>query len=130
MHCAGCHLTFDGITLFDTHRPRGRCIHPSALGLAATKNHIWYRPDTTVLVGSRRGISSELRKQPLLVTARIRRSRVGFPGRRLWALPTGCSQTSPRSSPEPPGPPADIPTVDTALRVRGAGAVVGVVWAR
>jgi hypothetical protein len=63
MHCGGCHLTFDGIELWDAHRPGDRCVHPRTLGLAPTKNHIWYRPDSAERVQSRlAGMASELRK--------------------------------------------------------------------
>lgn len=44
MHCAACHRTFDGIQLWDAHRPDNRCVHPRTLGLVETKNHIWYLP--------------------------------------------------------------------------------------
>lgn len=30
-HCSGCHVTFSGIGLFDTHRRADRCLDPSAL---------------------------------------------------------------------------------------------------
>lgn len=32
-HCGGCHLTFTGITAFDTHRPGGNCTPPDNFGL-------------------------------------------------------------------------------------------------
>lgn len=54
MHCGACHVTFDGIELFDAHRPDGHCVQPRALGLAATKNGVWYRPDSVARVQSRR----------------------------------------------------------------------------
>ena len=40
-HCAGCHVTFDSIVLFDVHRDGGGCLRPQVLGLVATKNGIW-----------------------------------------------------------------------------------------
>ena len=43
-HCGRCHVTYDSITLFAAHRPRGTCIPPQALGLASTKNGIWRQP--------------------------------------------------------------------------------------
>ena len=40
-HCAGCHVSFDSIVLFDVHRDGGGCLRPQVLGLVATKNGIW-----------------------------------------------------------------------------------------
>ncbi len=40
-HCAGCHVSFDSIVLFDVHREGGGCLRPQVLGLVATKNGIW-----------------------------------------------------------------------------------------
>lgn len=35
---------FDDAELWDTHRPRGVCVHdPGELGLVATRNGIWLR---------------------------------------------------------------------------------------
>jgi hypothetical protein len=39
-HCAGCHVSFDSIILFDVHREGGGCVRPQVLGLVATKNGI------------------------------------------------------------------------------------------
>lgn len=30
-HCAGCHRTFSGVTLFDLHHSRGKCVDPATL---------------------------------------------------------------------------------------------------
>ena len=43
-HCAGCHVSFDSIILFDVHREGGGCVRPQVLGLVATKNGIWGGP--------------------------------------------------------------------------------------
>ena len=40
-HCAGCHVSFDSIVVFDVHRDGGGCLRPQVLGLVATKNGIW-----------------------------------------------------------------------------------------
>jgi hypothetical protein len=40
-HCGRCHVTYDSITLYDTHRTGGRCARPRALGLVSKKNGIW-----------------------------------------------------------------------------------------
>ncbi|MBP2365735.1 FDXHR family putative zinc-binding protein [Pseudonocardia parietis] len=47
-HCCGrfggCGAVFDDAELWDTHRPRGVCVHdPGELGLVATRNGIWLR---------------------------------------------------------------------------------------
>ena len=46
-HCAGCHVTFDSIVLFDVHREGGGCLRPQVLGLVATKNGIWREQAST-----------------------------------------------------------------------------------
>ena len=40
-HCAGCHVSFDSVVVFDVHRDGGGCLRPQVLGLVATKNGIW-----------------------------------------------------------------------------------------
>ena len=40
-HCAGCHVRFDSVVLFDVPRGGGGCLRPQVLGLVATKNGIW-----------------------------------------------------------------------------------------
>lgn len=49
-HCAVCHVTFGGVTLFDSHRytlPDGQraCLHPMAL-TAEPRNGVWRVPST------------------------------------------------------------------------------------
>jgi hypothetical protein len=46
-HCAGCHVTFDSIVLFDVHREGEGCLRPQVLGLVATKNGIWREQAST-----------------------------------------------------------------------------------
>ncbi len=46
-HCAGCHVSFDSIVLFDVHREGGGCLRPQVLGLVATKNGIWREQAST-----------------------------------------------------------------------------------
>jgi hypothetical protein len=43
-HCASCHRTFDTVSVWDEHRRDDRCVHPRRLGLATTKNGIWFKP--------------------------------------------------------------------------------------
>jgi hypothetical protein len=43
-HCGRCHVTYDSILLFDTHRADGTCRRPRVLGLVPTKNGIWRQP--------------------------------------------------------------------------------------
>jgi hypothetical protein len=43
-HCGRCHVTYDSILLFDTHRADGICRRPRVLGLVPTKNGIWRQP--------------------------------------------------------------------------------------
>ncbi|OLT14673.1 hypothetical protein BJF78_17735 [Pseudonocardia sp. CNS-139] len=45
-HCGTCHETWDDVTLYDQHRPRGVCQRPADMGLVSTKNGIWQRPDS------------------------------------------------------------------------------------
>lgn len=47
-HCAGCHVTFTGISAFDKHRVHGRCVDPVTIGLVpADREWIgWARPGT------------------------------------------------------------------------------------
>ena len=40
-HCAGCHVSFDSIVVFDIDREGGGCLRPRVLGPVATKNGIW-----------------------------------------------------------------------------------------
>ena len=42
-HCAakGCHHTFGGVTAFDNHRRRNKCIHPAELGLTQNSKGVW-----------------------------------------------------------------------------------------
>jgi hypothetical protein len=43
-HCTACpHPTFDDVERYDTHRPDGTCIPPSALGLIKNKGEIRQR---------------------------------------------------------------------------------------
>lgn len=46
-HCAGCHVSFDSVVLFDVHREGGGCLRPQVLGLVATKNGIWREQAST-----------------------------------------------------------------------------------
>ena len=39
-HCSACHETFTGITAFDLHRRRGKCLWPPDIGLVAA-NRPW-----------------------------------------------------------------------------------------
>jgi hypothetical protein len=32
-HCSACHITFTGITAFDKHRRRRKCLTPESIGL-------------------------------------------------------------------------------------------------
>lgn len=34
-HCSKCHMTFSGVSTFDTHRKDGECVHPVFVGLTA-----------------------------------------------------------------------------------------------
>lgn len=45
-HCAACHLTFTGITAFDSHRRDGACRTPAEAGLILS-----YRFTPTVAYG-------------------------------------------------------------------------------
>lgn len=44
-HCSACHVTFTGVTTFDMHQVRGRCKHPTRVGLVlstiATYTETW-----------------------------------------------------------------------------------------
>lgn len=46
-HCATCHLTFGGVSGFDSHRRDGACRHPSELGMAPDHRGVWRRQDAT-----------------------------------------------------------------------------------
>lgn len=35
-HCAGCHVTYTGITAFDAHRKGSKCNTPGSVGLSLT----------------------------------------------------------------------------------------------
>jgi hypothetical protein len=43
-HCTVCHLTMSGITYFDAHRIKGRCVSLSNLGLTEV-NGLWTTPE-------------------------------------------------------------------------------------
>ena len=40
-HCSGCHRLFSGLTLFDVHRARGRCVDPSDIPGAEYRDGMW-----------------------------------------------------------------------------------------
>jgi hypothetical protein len=44
-HCSRCHQTWDDIRLYDRHQRVRGCLAGPELGLLATRNGIWLRPE-------------------------------------------------------------------------------------
>lgn len=58
-HCASCHLTFGGVTGFDTHRKDGHCLNPADLGYAE-RDGVWRQPMSDAVLQRLTGKDAEL----------------------------------------------------------------------